>query len=283
MLIMTLLVRNNEDVIGANIDFHLAMGVDHFIATDNGSEDASVDILREYERKGVLTLHFEPSDDFDQSVWVTRMARAASEKWSARWVINNDADEFWWPLEGNVKGALDKIPAGEQVVVAPRFNFVAIEPAGEMFYESMIFREIRSLNAVGKPLPPKACHRGSVDVVVGQGGHNVRWRGNKIAPTISTERPIEILHYPLRSYSQFETKIRLGGAALERNATLHKGVGGTWRHLYQLYLQGSLPAYYESQTVGRDQAEASVRSGQLIRDTRLADWFANRGAGRNSL
>jgi hypothetical protein len=282
MLIMTLMVRNNEDVIGANIDFHLAMGVDHFIATDNGSEDASVDILRDYERKGVLTLYFEPADDFDQSVWVTRMARAAAEKWSARWVINNDADEFWWPLEGNLKATLDTIPVEQQVVVAPRFNFVAVEPAGEMFYQIMIFREIRSVNAVGKPLPPKACHRGSVDVVVGQGGHNVRWKGNPEAPMVSPERPIEILHFPLRSYSQFEAKIRLGGAALERNAKLPKGVGNTWRQLYRLYLEGGLPAYYESQTVDRDQAEASVRSGQLVRDTRLADWFADRDAGRSS-
>jgi hypothetical protein len=282
MLIMTLLVRNNEDVISANIDFHLAMGVDHIIATDNGSEDASVDILRDYEHKGVLTLSFEPADDYDSSVWVTRMARAAAAKWRATWVINNDADEFWWPLGGNLKAALDTIPIEEQAVVAPRFNFVAVEPAAEMFYQSMVFREARSVNAVGKPLPPKVCHRGSVDVVVGPGSHNVRWKGTPEAPMISPARPIEILHFPLRSYSQFETKIRLGGAALERNEKLPKGVGGTWRHLYRLYLEGGLPAYYQTQAVDRDQAEANVRSGQLIRDTRLADWFSNRDAGRNS-
>jgi|SRR5688572_4045738 len=282
MLIMTLLVRNNEDVIGANIDFHLAMGVDHFIATDNGSEDASVDILREYERQGVLTLHFEPADNWNQSVWVTRMARDAAANWAAQWVINNDADEFWWPLEDNLKAALDTIPVEQQVVVAPRFNFVAVEPAAGIFYQNMIFREARSVNAVGKPLPPKVCHRGSVDVVVGPGSHSVRWKGNPEAPMISPARPIEILHFPLRSYSQFESKIRLGGAAIERNDTLPKGVAGTWRHLYQLYLKGSLPAFYESQAVGRDQAEAGVGSGQLIRDTRLADWFSNRDAGQSS-
>lgn len=282
MLIMTLLVRNNEDVIGANIDFHLAMGVDHFIATDNGSEDASVDILREYERRGVLTLHFEPSDDFNQSVWVTRMARAAAARWGARWVINNDADEFWWPSSDNLKTALDTIPVEEQVVEAPRFNFVAIVPEGETFYQSMVFREVRSFNANGKPLPPKVCHRGSVDIVVGQGGHNVRWKGKPEPPVTSPQRPVEILHYPLRSYPQFEAKIRLGGAALERNDRLPKGVGRTWRRLYQLYLEGGLPAYYETQAVSHDQAEAGVRNGELVLDTRLADWFARRDAGRHS-
>ena len=279
---MTLMVRNEEDIISANIDFHLAMGVDHVMVTDNGSEDATVDILREYERKGVLTLHFEPAGYFDQSACVTRMARAAAEQWRASWVINSDADEFWWPLEGNLKATLDAIPIEDQAVVAPRSNFVAVQPAAGMFYQSMTFRETRSLNAVGKPLPPKLCHRGNADVVVGNGNHHVCWGPNNQAPTISPERPIEVLHFPMRSYPQFESKIRLGAPAIERSTTVPKRVGGTWRHLYRLYLEGGLPAYYESQTVGRDQAEAGVLSGQLIRDTRLADWFSNRDAGRNS-
>ncbi len=31
---MTLLVRNEEDVLAANLDYHLAQGVDQFIVTD---------------------------------------------------------------------------------------------------------------------------------------------------------------------------------------------------------------------------------------------------------
>ena len=59
---MTLLVRNEEDIIRENIEFHLSQGVSYFIATDNRSIDGTADILREYEAKGVLHCSFEGSD-----------------------------------------------------------------------------------------------------------------------------------------------------------------------------------------------------------------------------
>lgn len=55
-LVMTLLVRNEEDIVRYNIDFHLSKGVDFIIATDNGSTDSTRDILKEYEKRGVLHL-----------------------------------------------------------------------------------------------------------------------------------------------------------------------------------------------------------------------------------
>ena len=38
-LFMTLLLRDEEDIVRENLDFHLAQGVDRVIVTDNGSED----------------------------------------------------------------------------------------------------------------------------------------------------------------------------------------------------------------------------------------------------
>jgi hypothetical protein len=55
-LIMTLLVRNEEDIVRYKIDFQLRRGVDFIIATDNGSGDGTRDILRKYEKKGVYIL-----------------------------------------------------------------------------------------------------------------------------------------------------------------------------------------------------------------------------------
>jgi hypothetical protein len=53
-LVMTLLVRDEDDIVASNIDFHLNNGVDFIIAMDNLSIDGAADILRLYERKGML-------------------------------------------------------------------------------------------------------------------------------------------------------------------------------------------------------------------------------------
>lgn len=121
---MTLLVRDEEDIVRANLDFHLDHGVDFVIATDNRSEDGTVAILEEYERRGVLRLLHEPDDDYAQGRWVTRMARLAAVEHGADWVINNDADEFWLPLEGDLHEVLRSAPPGTDAVLVPRYNFV---------------------------------------------------------------------------------------------------------------------------------------------------------------
>ena len=37
-IVMTLLVRDEQDIIRENIEFHLSQGIDYFIATDNISD-----------------------------------------------------------------------------------------------------------------------------------------------------------------------------------------------------------------------------------------------------
>src|SRR5207244_11687440 len=120
--------------VDANVAYHLNAGVDFVVATDNGSTDGTLEILERYEQAGVLHLIREPSRDFQQGEWVTRMARLAAEH-GADWVINADADEFWWPRAGDLKEALARLPARYGGVHGVRQPFVPRPDAPPLFAE----------------------------------------------------------------------------------------------------------------------------------------------------
>src|SRR6185369_7604185 len=101
-------------------------GVDFVIATDNGSVDDTVAILRRYQERGRVRLLHEPADDYAQGEWVTRMARLAAVEHDADWIINSDADEFWWPEEGTLKQSLARVPPSDSAVAVARTNFVPV-------------------------------------------------------------------------------------------------------------------------------------------------------------
>jgi len=266
-LVMTLLVRDEEDIVADNLDFHLAQGVDEVIVTDNGSVDGTLEILRAYEARGVVRIIVEPTDDYSQGRWVTRMARMAATEHKADWVINNDADEFWWPREGTLRTLFEGLGGDVGAVVGHRTNFVPRPEDDRPYWERMTLRERESLNPVGKPLPPKLAHRAHPEIVVVQGNHRIK------GPDVGSEvddGSIEILHFPMRSYAQFENKIVKGGRAYARNKELPEKTGRTWRRLYETWEQGGLPAHYEASVV----AEAARKD--LLEDTRLRDYLEAR-------
>jgi hypothetical protein len=109
-IVMTLLVRDEADVIEHNLRYHFTRGVDFVVATDHRSTDGTTEILREFEREGRLRLIRETGTGLHQSEWVTRMARLAATKHGADWVVNCDADEFWWPRSGSFDEILSAVP-----------------------------------------------------------------------------------------------------------------------------------------------------------------------------
>ncbi len=271
-LIMTLLVRDEEDIIASNIDYHLHNGIDFIIATDNLSTDRTADILKSYEKRGLLYCIHENEDDYTQHAWVTRMARLACTEFGADWIINNDADEFWWPHHGNLKTILEEVESSTSAVSAERSNFLPRPVSSESFFADILtIREQNSLNALGTPLPPKVCHRAYADIEVAQGNHSVARNGIELA---TVRVPITILHFPLRSYKQFANKIAKGGAAYARNRYLPAGIGITWRYLHQLWEQGELEAYYNSQVLNDAAIDRGLKEGTLIQDERLKMFFS---------
>lgn len=261
-LAMTLVVRDEADVLDAQISFHLASGVDVVVAIDNGSTDGTHDILTRFERCGALEIVKEDRP-FDQPRFVTRLAAIVAERHRADWVIHSDADEFWFPRSGTLKDALVAVPPRFGLVHGLWRHFVPVFPENGHFAERMVFR-IRP-GAPGTtardPYHPqvKVVHRARSGVAVGVGNHNATGGGLTL---LRGWYPFDVLHFPLRSRGQFEQKTAQGHAfpeALHRRAAVEAIRGGRLDDRYRMY--------------ARDEAaiEHGVRAGWLVEDTRVRD------------
>src|SRR5919106_4807164 len=138
-LVMTLLARDEADIIDSWLAFHLNAGADFVVATDNRSTDETTDVLERYARDGYLHLIREPGEDLRQDEWVTRMARLAAADFEADWVINSDADEFWWPRGASLRDVLAAVPPRYGAVGAFLRMFVP-RPGREDPFERMTVR-----------------------------------------------------------------------------------------------------------------------------------------------
>ena len=266
----------NKISFARNLEYHLSQGVDFIIATDNRSVDPTTEILKWYEARGLLRYIFEGADDYNQHVWVTRMARMAYTEFGADWVINNDADEFWWPMQGSLREAFARLPPEINIVKAQRHNFVAAGQAEKPFFNRMVYRQKVSLNVFGDLLPPKVAHRGCASIKVAQGNHAV----DGIDCPNMREQVIEIMHFPVRTAEQIENKIAKGGAAYKRNRDLSKSLGSTWRKLFDdLNRDKDLKRYFADNYYDGARLARSLNSGELVVDKRLSDYFSKRLSG----
>ena len=235
--------------------------MDVVVATDNRSEDATTEILERYARDGVLHLIREPGDDLRQSEWVTRMARLAATDFGADWILNADADEFWLARGATLKELLAAVPSRFGAVRGAWRNFVPRPDDERLFAERMTAR-LCTPSFHPHPLSThfKSAHRGRADVRIGRGNHEA------LADDLVALRgwyPIEILHFPVRSYEQCRRKYVTQFVALERNA--EKGIPGHMAEAYEAYRAGRLDAFYAPLVVDDEALDARAR-GRHVRD-----------------
>ena len=276
MIVMTLVVRDDADVVGWNLAYHLSRGVDFVLVTSHRSSDATRDILRQYEEGGQVRVFVENEPAFAQGRWVTRMARAAFTELGAEWVLHADADEFWWPLSGDLPSTLASVPPTVGAIHVARRNALPTPDEKHHFFERMRVFTRSSVNGLGEPLPGKVCHRGAADVVVADGNHDVE------SPSLGATAPldsIEVLHFPMRSYAQFEAKIAQGAAALAENRELPPRTGHVWRHLDGLRRTGELRPFYERHLLAPEGVAARPDAARYVVDDRLRRYLEAMPAG----
>ncbi len=264
-LIMTLLVKNEADILEENIRFHRSMGVDAFIITDNNSTDDTPAIIEKYRQKGwIVEVINETSTGYQQKVWVDRMVMLAKEKYHADWVINCDADEMWWTPLGSLKQECINA-RGNVLLTTMRVMCPSSGTQWKEWTESVreIPREYQQqlglsrFSIFGK-FRSKVAHRTAGYLHIAMGNHKVamfpRWR---------VKSGIVIYHYVWRGYDHFVKKIVNGGKELEKNPSKHVGIH--WRYLYDKYKQGCIDEEYRK-IFALDHLDQLRSQGYLVKD-----------------
>ena len=265
-LVMTLLARDEADIVDAQIKFHLNAGVDFVIATDNLSQDGTTEILESYANTGQLHLIREDGEYLQQAEWITKMGRLAANEFGADWVIHSDADEFWWPRGESLKEVLASIPSRYGIVRALLRHFVPRPDDGTPFAERMTVRMSASapINDPRSLFRPnlKIIHRADPHVNVSIGAQ--RLVDSALVP-LRGWYPIEFFHFPVRSLEQCERKY----------SHQQTGPGQTPSPYYDrvrsLIDEGRLEEVYGSLVVGDDALEQGLEEGSLVVDIRLRD------------
>src|SRR3954470_5234506 len=273
-LVMTLLARDEADIVRDQLEFHLNAGVDFVIAMDNLSQDGTTEILESYARDGHVHLIRQEGEYLRQADWITEMGRMAASTFGADWVIHSDADEFWWPRGESLKDVLASIPARYGVVRALLRHFVPRPDDAAPFAERMTARMSPSspINDPRSLYRPnlKIVHRADPSVNVSIGAQ--RLIDSPLVP-LRGWYPIEFFHFPVRSLEQCERKYTYQ----------QTGPGQTPSPYYDrvraLIAEGRADELYESLVVDDTALERGLQEGSLVIDTRLRDALRALDAG----
>lgn len=262
-----MMVKDEGDVIGANIDTLHRLGIRRFLILDNASSDQTGAILRakrtDYPESEIILVD-DPTLRYTQSEKTTGLMRMALGFWPAvQWVFPIDADEFLC-CEGGL-ARLAEVPATADVILIQKVNHFLAGVVRSEEQERHFSRAMPWRTHLGRQ-PPKVALRPDARLSIAPGNHAV------LTEDAASLRHVPGLHFgfyyrefQFRSFGQFKSKVVNGGRALraaEQQQARAPG-GDHWKAWYQRFEERGDVGLFE---VFRDVA---VRSGPDLREDPL--------------
>ncbi len=272
-LVMTLVVQNEESIIEQHIRFHKAMGVDAFIVTNHNSTDNTGSIIEKLKSEGYeIEVINKTGAKHEHSLWVNEMVNIAKTKYKADWVINSDADEFYYSKNLNLKKEMINI---HPVNVLRVYSTYFVPEAGnENFLEGTLFiknplnefeyelnnLEYNEFTATYEAFPcPKCIHRTKGFKRGSDGNHYVKMKNYKeISPY-----GITLYHYHIRNLEHLKQKALKAIPSI--NSCKDPNWNGGWRNLAKHLQNNTLEDYFNKRFSG-EILQKMLELGVVTRD-----------------
>lgn len=253
------MVRDEAELLKRSVTHLLHQGVDAVLIVDNGSTDATPEVLAALASDPRVHAGTDRLVAYEQSVKMTHLADAATRA-GATWIVPFDADELWSGTSGTLAETLRSARA--PIVGADLVNLFPGTDANAGAWQLDPTSQVDTKVAF-RPFP---------GAVIEMGNHAVLRPGR-------TAEGLGIVHLPWRSFEQFSRKVRQGAAALDASDA-PESMGSHWRRLGALDEAG-LRRAWDDITRGRvDHGTGWMPRGRSVPFT-LADagsWEAVRSA-----
>jgi len=283
-VVLAVNVVDNADTLREFLDWYQALGVDFIVAFDSGSTDGSRNILDEYARSGALSWMSQPRKNIDGFDPFSELARIAHDRFEADWIILADADEFLCITGESLHSILQEAKRDEiSVLSIPRFNMTGTPPApGQNALEVLNLRIDQPLALsrqerlsgdikipqIFAPIRPKTIVLASRFVEYGAGAHTATTSSGRTAERAE----LRMLHYPFRSYEEFERKVENITVWMAANTHLPPSWGWHWRRYIRLREEGRLKQEFDGQFVSLERARQLIEEGACSVDDTIASW-----------
>lgn len=283
-LIMTLVVKNEEDIIERNIRFHCAMGCDGFIVSSHNCTDRTDEILEKLKKEGlVLEIIKRTSPNHQLNVWVAEMVDIATKKYKAKWMINADADEFYYSKSLNLKESIRKCSAEKANVLwvdslflfpDDRANFLecpyfVTNPFTKYRAEQLKLKPEEFDLFIGSQGCTKVIHKTSGNPKPQKGNHSIIINN----PVIIEAADIKLFHYHVKNYAMYEAKVLRWKDSVKYKP---KGEGEHLKEMVRLYDSGKLREDYDAK-YGEKMREFLIREGVVTRDLSVRNFLKYKG------
>jgi len=273
MLTMTILVKNEADIIEKNIRFHAKKGVDSFVVMDNNSTDGTREILENLKKEFEITI-IDEKGIYNQAKWMTKLTHIARKKYNPKFLIPNDADEFWW-CEGNLK----KVIPNRAVTTVDRFNFLLYEGLDSwdkseyrvenpIFYRKNTQLSSEKISIILTKISPKVIIKPKGLIWIRGGNHKALHLFNfkdyfKHYDKIKRFEKIKVFHFPIRSFEQFKKNIENRKILLQKGAKM----GPHYKRWVKLLENGKLEEeFYNNLVFKKEELKVLEKFGIIVKE-----------------